>query len=208
MKYLLTAVSATLLLASCSGANSPTAELDEPAEIVVSETDSETTDADDTAADSEEADSEDTDGEEDTDANDSEASDKDDNDTAGLEQKNVKLEVDNQKTSGQVTVKKVATSRDGWISIHKSKEDGSIQQPDSIGEARVDSGDSEDIVVDLWDAPAVGDKLWALLHIDAGERGKYEYPGKDAPVKKNGETMARSFVIQGDEEEEDEASDE
>ena len=202
MKYLLTVLSAILLLASCSGANSPTAELDEPAEIVVSETDSET------VVDATEIE---TDGEEDTDddeQDDTEKSDKDENDTVGLEQKNVKLEVDNQKTSGQVTVKKIATSRDGWVSIHKSKSDGSIQQPDSIGEARVDSGDSEDIVVDLWEAPAVGDKLWALLHIDAGERGKYEYPGKDAPVKKNGETMARSFVIKGDEKEEDEDEDE
>ncbi|MGB3768550.1 MAG: hypothetical protein WA947_18480, partial [Phormidesmis sp.] len=123
-------------------------------------------------------------------------------DTAGLNQKNVKLQVNNQRTFGQITIKKVATSRDGWVSIHKSKADGSIQLPDGIGEARVDSGDSENIVVDLWEAPAIDDKLWVLLHIDAGERGLYEYPGADAPVKKDGETLARSFVIQGEEEEE------
>lgn len=116
-------------------------------------------------------------------------------DTEGVEQKNVKLEVQSQTTVGQITVKKVATSRDGWVSIHKSKEDGSIVLPESIGEARVDSGDSEDVIVDLWEAPDVGEKLWVLLHIDGGERGKYEFPEKDVPVKKNGETMARSFTI-------------
>ena len=83
-----------------------------------------------------------------------------------------------------------------WLSIHRAQEDGGILLPDSIGEARVDSGDSEDIVIDLWEAPDIGEKLWVLLHIDGGERGLYEFPGKDAAVKKNGETMARSFVIQ------------
>jgi len=70
-------------------------------------------------------------------------------DTEGVEQKNVKLVVEDQTTAGQIIVKTVATSRDGWVSIHQSREDGSIVVPESIGQARVDSGDSEDIVVDL-----------------------------------------------------------
>ena len=198
MKYLLTVLSALLFLTSCSGVSSPTADADadEAAEVATSETEaSEETESDEDVGNEESSDE----GTEEP-ADDAE---EEENDTAGLNQKNVVLEVSNQRTSGQVTIKKVATSRDGWISIHTSKADGTIQQPDSIGEARVDSGNSEDIVVDLWEAPAVGDKLWALLHIDAGERGKYEYPGKDAPVKKNGDTMARSFVIQGEEKEEE-----
>ena len=193
MKYLLAALSAFLLLSSCSGENAPTAEGNDPAAIAVSEADTAAPEEDGASADEE---SDDREGDE-TDV------DSEENDTAGLDQKNVKLEVSNQRTTGQITVKKVATSRDGWVSIHQSREDGSIVQPDSIGEARVDSGDSEDIIVDLWEAPAEGDKLWALLHIDAGERGTYEYPGEDAPVTKNGETMARSFVIKGEEKEED-----
>ncbi|MEL6263583.1 MAG: hypothetical protein AAFR12_21260 [Cyanobacteria bacterium J06626_6] len=121
---------------------------------------------------------------------------KDDEDTVGIEQKNVKLIVKNQTTAGQIVVEQVATARDGWISIHKSQEDGGIKLPDSIGEARVDSGNSEDVIVDLWEAPDVDEKLWVLLHIDNGERGIYEFPEKDQPVRKNGETMARSFIIQ------------
>ncbi|MEO0770584.1 MAG: hypothetical protein AAFY72_14360, partial [Cyanobacteria bacterium J06649_4] len=135
-----------------------------------------------------------------SDADDSEKED-DTNDTAGVEQKNVKLEIDSQKTAGQIVVKKVATSRDGWVSIHKSREDGSIVLPESIGEARVDSGDSEDIVVDLWEAPYIDEKLWVLLHVDGGERGTYEFPEKDVPVRKNGEIMARSFKVEGEAEE-------
>ncbi len=126
-------------------------------------------------------------------------------DTEGVEQKNVKLLIDDQQTAGQVIVKQVSTSRDGWVSVHQSREDGSIRLPESIGEARVDAGDSEDVIVDLWEAPAIGDKLWVLLHIDAGERGTYEFPEKDLPVKKNGETMVRSFVIKGEEKKADDA---
>ncbi|MEM6452015.1 MAG: hypothetical protein AAF703_17090 [Cyanobacteria bacterium P01_D01_bin.105] len=129
--------------------------------------------------------------------------DKDDEpDTEGVEQNNVKLEVSNQKSFGQITVKKVATARDGWVSVHRSKEDGSIVLPEGIGEARVDSGDSEGIVIDLWEAPFVGEKLWVLLHIDAGERGRYEFPEKDFPVRRNGEMMARSLIVQGEEDNE------
>ena len=126
-------------------------------------------------------------------------------DIEGANQRNVKLVVNNQPTAGQIIVKTVATSRDGWVSVHKSKEDGSIQLPESIGEARVDSGDSEEIVVDLWEAPYAGEKLWVLLHVDAGERGVYEFPEKDVIVSKNGEMMARSFQIQAEEKDEEAA---
>lgn len=191
-KYLSIFLFATLLLTGCSGGESPISTSNLPTEDTSDSAESPTQDAassdtEDPAATSSEAD-------------DSEKGD-DKNDTAGVEQKNVKLEIDSQKTAGQIIVKKVATSRDGWVSIHKSREDGSIVLPESIGEARVDSGDSEDIVVDLWEAPYVDEKLWVLLHIDGGERGTYEFPEKDVPVRKNGEIMARSFKVKGEKEE-------
>ncbi|MEN8446847.1 MAG: hypothetical protein ABG776_17765 [Cyanobacteria bacterium J06555_13] len=130
-----------------------------------------------------------------------EKADEEASDTEGVDQKNVKLVVSNQETVGQIVVESVATARDGWVSVHRSQENGGIQLPDSIGEARVDSGNSEGIIVDLWEAPEVGEKLWVLLHIDSGERGKYEFPGEDPAVTKDGKTMARSFVVEGDGEE-------
>ena len=126
-------------------------------------------------------------------------------DIEGVEQKNVRLLIDDQTTAGQVIVKQVSTSRNGWVSIHQSREDGSIGLPESIGEARVDAGESKDVIVDLWEAPAVGDKLWVLLHIDAGEQGAYEFPDKDLPVKKNGDLMARSFTIENEKKKKDDA---
>ncbi len=122
----------------------------------------------------------------------------------GVNQENVRLVIQDQATAGQIVVEEVATARDGWVSIHKSNEDGGIVLPDSIGEARVDSGESKNVIVDLWEAPYLEEKLWVLLHIDSGERGTYEFPGEDAVVKKNGETMARSFIIKDASESEDE----
>ncbi|MBE9060574.1 hypothetical protein [cf. Phormidesmis sp. LEGE 11477] len=119
----------------------------------------------------------------------------------GINQKNVRLVVKDQTTAGQIVIEEVATARDGWVSIHQSNEDGGIELPDSLGQARVDAGDSEDVVVDLWEAPYPEEKLWVLLHIDSGDRGIYEFPGADVAVKKNGETMARSFYIKEDSEE-------
>lgn len=196
MKHLPIALLTAFLIIGCSQEDTITIE-NPPADLIEAT-------AEDTA-DTEPEESPDAD----TEAAEGSEAEKDDEkpDTEGVDQQNVKLEVQNQITVGQITVKKVATSRDGWVSVHKSKEDGSIVLPESIGEARVDSGDSEDTIVDLWEAPDIGEKLWVLLHIDGGERGKYEFPGKDVPVKKNGETMARSFTIKG-EEKKDEDEDE
>ena len=201
MKYLLVVLSTLLFLSSCTGSDAPVAEGDGATEIVISEPDGETAEdpaAEDSADEDPAADEAEGESEED-------AAENKEDDKVGLDQKNVKLTVNNQKTAGQIIVKTVSTARDGWVSVHKSKTDGSILLPEGMGEARVDSGDSEEVIIDLWEAPAVGDKLWVLLHIDGGERGTYEYPGKDAPVKKNGETMARSFVIQGEKEEKKES---
>ena len=136
---------------------------------------------------------------EDTSAKDAETSEDED----GVNQENVKLAIKDQSTAGQIVVGEVATARDGWVSIHKSNEDGGIALPDSLGQARVDSGDSKDVIVDLWEAPYPKEKLWVLLHIDSGERGTYEFPGADVAVKKNDEMMARSFYIKDDSEEDE-----
>lgn len=192
MNHLLSAFMASLLLIGCSAiselssdlsgaestsTDSSSAEIDEVNEAPEASTEAESTEADsaETAEDEE-----------------------------GVNQKNVKLVIRDQTTAGQIVVEEVATARDGWVSIHKSNQDGGIVLPDSIGEARVDSGESKDVIVDLWEAPYIEEKLWVLLHIDSGDRGTYEFPGEDVAVKKDGKTMARSFYIKEDSQAEDE----
>ncbi|MEO1622616.1 MAG: hypothetical protein AAFU53_16485 [Cyanobacteria bacterium J06632_3] len=201
MKYLLAVLTTAFLLISCSADDASIDQvISQPAEETASES-SEEAAVGESGEDTEES------IEANSEESDTESNEEDDStsDNAGIDQKNVKLVVENQTTAGQIIVKQVATSRDGWVSVHKSQEGGGIQLPDSIGEARVDSGDSEDIIVDLWEAPAIDEKLWVLLHIDNGERGLYEFPEKDPAVRRNGETMARSFVIQDPNPEEEDA---
>jgi len=211
MKHLFTLFLSVSFLVSCSGSTGDIDSeviaadtADASTEIVSTEIDS--TEIDPANRDADAAADETTDGA-DVEGDEDEAGEEEEeeaSDTAGIDQKNVKLVVANQTTAGQIIVKQVATSRDGWLSVHRAQDGGGILLPDSIGEARVDSGDSTDVVIDLWEAPAIDEKLWVLLHIDAGERGTYEFPGKDAAVKKNGETMARSFVVQDPNSDDDE----
>ena len=194
MKYSSAVLLALLLLAGCStdgGIVSSNPSANSSAEVTPkSSQPSDAESADKDAADASKADAE-------TAAADEAQTDEAAADLEGVDQKNVKLVVSDQDTAGQIIVAEVSTARDGWISIHKSQADGDIQLPDSIGQARVDSGDSEKVVIDLWDAPYAGEKLWALLHVDAGDRGTYEFPDKDLAVRKNGEIVARSFKIKG-----------
>ncbi len=210
MKYLLALLSAALLLVGCSGNESAIAPEDSSASTqspIADDAAEDTEASDDEVADDEAADDKsdiEADGiEAEEDDSDSEGSE-DDGDIAGLDQKNVKLVVKSQTTGGQIVVEEVATSRDGWVSVHKSQADGGILLPDGIGQARVDSGSNEDVIIDLWEAPAIDEKLWVLLHIDAGNRGEYEFPGADQAVQKNGETMARSFTIKDSDSDKDE----
>ncbi len=67
----------------------------------------------------------------------------------------------------------------GWVVIHENA--GGSPGP-VIGWTAVPSGTSSDIDVVL-DRPAVdAETLHAMLHIDAGTIGSYEFPGPDAPA--------------------------
>lgn len=204
-KYLLISLSAFIFLFGCSGRNEGPTQSEAPldtTEAVTEAVEEVEAAAEEGTDEPEEADAGDEVEIEDATADNTEEGDEEE--IAGIDQRNVKLVIEDQTTAGQILVKEVATSRDGWVSIHKSQENGGILLPDSIGEARVDSGDSEEIIVDLWEAPEIGEKLWVLLHIDNGERGRYEFPEKDQAVRKNGETMARSFIIEDPNPDEDE----
>ncbi len=206
MKYLLALLSAACFLVGCTGSDSAIAPED-PSSAAEFPTDGETaeaSEADESNPAENEPDTEATEADE-SELDESEADEEGEDDIAGLNQTNVKLVVKNQTTGGQILVETVATARDGWVSIHKSQSDGSILLSEGIGEARVDSGDSEDVIIDLWESPAIDEKLWVLLHIDAGDRGEYEFPGEDQAVQKNGEIVARSFTIEDPDSDEEDA---
>ncbi|MCB9729608.1 MAG: hypothetical protein H6746_14160 [Deltaproteobacteria bacterium] len=97
-------------------------------------------------------------------------------------------------TPRAVVVDSVATPVDGWIVIHE--DDGSGAFGDVIGYAPVAAGTSVDVGVTL-DRDAVnGETLYAMLHIDGGEIGTYEFPGSDVPATTaSGDIIAPAFEV-------------
>lgn len=82
-------------------------------------------------------------------------------------------------TGDTVTIAQVVAAQDGWIVIHA--DDNGAPGPD-IGWAAVTEGVNEDVVVTL-DQGDVTERLYAMLHIDVGEVGTYEFPGPDGPAR-------------------------
>ncbi len=90
-----------------------------------------------------------------------------------------------------VTVAQVASDGPGWIVIHKEEGGG---PGGVVGYAAVKSGVNKDVVVKI-DSYSATPKLFAMLHIDAGKVGTYEFPGPDVPVMLNGEMVSPSFMV-------------
>lgn len=98
--------------------------------------------------------------------------------------------VENQDVkTGSVLVNMVDAMKPGWVAIFTDKDD----QPDVLlGYMAVPAGSSADIKVTIDTAKAT-DKMIAMLLLDAGKIGTFEYPGPDEPVKNaniNGNVMA------------------
>ena len=93
------------------------------------------------------------------------------------------ISVDNQAVkSGAILVNMVDAMKPGWVAIFTDKNN----QPDVLlGYTAVPAGSSADIKVTIDSAKAT-DKMIAMLLLDAGKIGTFEYPGADEPVKNTG----------------------
>ncbi len=98
--------------------------------------------------------------------------------------------------NGTVTVPEVVAAEAGWIVIHA--DNGSGAPGPVIGQTAVEVGINSDVVVEI-DADAATDTLHAMLHVDAGEAGVYEFPGDDVPVRVDGTVVNEPFNAAMDE---------
>jgi hypothetical protein len=81
--------------------------------------------------------------------------------------------------TGSVLVNMVDAMKPGWVAIFTDKND----QPDVLlGYTAVPAGSTADIKVTV-DVAKATDKMIAMLLLDAGKIGTFEYPGPDEPVK-------------------------
>ncbi len=85
---------------------------------------------------------------------------------------------DQDATGGTVRIARIVAADPGWIVIHTEQNGG---PGPVVGYAAVPAGESDDVAVEI-DAAAATPTLFAMLHVDAGIAGTYEFPGADVPV--------------------------
>jgi len=90
---------------------------------------------------------------------------------------------------GTVTVTKVKAVEAGWVVIHINA-DG--KPGPVIGYTQIPAGESMDVKVTV-DASQATPKLFAMLHVDEGAKGTYEFPGADVPVKDGDMIVMQAF---------------
>jgi predicted lipoprotein with Yx(FWY)xxD motif len=91
-----------------------------------------------------------------------------------------------------VTVANVTTDSAGWLVIHAQA--GGSPGP-IVGFAPVETGENSDVLVNI-EAAGATETLYAMLHVDAGTLGEYEFPGEDVPaVNADGNLVTPPFQI-------------
>jgi plastocyanin len=104
----------------------------------------------------------------------------------------VGVEVQPLSTVNTVVVPLVIAEGSGWIVIH-ADEDGVPGAP--LGYAGVEEGLNTDVSVPVDPATATH-TVYAMLHVDAGQPGVFEFPGVDEPVAgAGGSVIAPSFAL-------------
>jgi predicted lipoprotein with Yx(FWY)xxD motif len=88
-----------------------------------------------------------------------------------------------------VVIADIVSQGPGWIAIH-NEVDGNMGP--AIGQSPVPDGQSKDVVVQIDPAQATP-VMYAMLHVDAGAVGTYEFPGPDVPAMLNGQMIAPPF---------------
>ncbi len=104
------------------------------------------------------------------------------------------VSVENQVlgAGGSVTIPSVTADTPGWLVIH-AQADG--KPGPVLGHAAVAAGENKDVVVEIDSAAATG-TVYAMLHVDAGTVGTYEFPGDDVPaLGANGSVVTPPFEL-------------
>lgn len=103
---------------------------------------------------------------------------------------------DQLSLDGSVLIDQVTAADPGFIVIHADSGEGSPGPV--VGFAPVAAGESADIVVPV-DPAGVTTTLFAMLHVDTGEPGAYEFgqvEGTDGPVIVDGAPVAPGFAVE------------
>jgi len=102
---------------------------------------------------------------------------------------NPSVTANDQEYDGNTVIVADAISQGpGWMVIHNQLNGTWVRR---LVETPVINGDNKNIAVKMiLPSHAV---LYAMLHVDAGTVGKYEFPGPDVPVMLNGQMLSPAF---------------
>jgi predicted lipoprotein with Yx(FWY)xxD motif len=93
-----------------------------------------------------------------------------------------------------VTIESVTSAAAGWLVVHAQADGG---PGPVLGFAPVGAGENSDVVVEI-DPAGATEILYAMLHVDAGNAGEYEFPGPDVPATDaGGNVVTPSFALTG-----------
>jgi hypothetical protein len=96
----------------------------------------------------------------------------------------------NPKPANTVSLGSVSSEGPGWVVI-RDGDDGS-----ELGHVAVAHGTSTKVKVELERDMVGGETLYAILHVDKGGAGTYEFPGADVPAKgPGGSEVQASFEV-------------
>lgn len=86
-----------------------------------------------------------------------------------------------------VTISRAVAQADGWLAIHADSDGFPV-----IGYAPIKAGITDNLTIPIA-AGGVTPQLTAVIHVDAGVRGTFEYPGADGPAGLNGDVSGEPF---------------
>lgn len=92
---------------------------------------------------------------------------------------------------GQLTIASVTSPESGWLVIRLPAEEGG----GVLGFISVSMGSSQNLIVPV-DPLDAAPTLLAVLHVDAGTAGEFEYPGPDVPWEAGGAVVAVPIAVE------------
>jgi predicted lipoprotein with Yx(FWY)xxD motif len=92
-----------------------------------------------------------------------------------------------------VTIDRVMAAEPGWLVVHA---DNDGRPGPVVGHSAVAPGENDNVQVQI-DASAATATLYAMLHVDRGTMGTYEFPGDDGPVAVGGQVVTPPFAVTG-----------
>lgn len=90
-----------------------------------------------------------------------------------------------------ITITQVTAAAPGWLVIHANVEG---KPGPVLGQVSVPEGTTANVVVTLSTPLRETEPVWAMLHVDAGTVGTYEFPGADSPVLVNDAIVMASLM--------------